>query len=149
MIPTRNSPVNSPENKNNPDVHTLPNIQYRFIHSFRTIESCDVRHTSLGVLNCLLIVITALYGLFYRCLYWAQCNSIMLSLSFILWLRFLRYWTYTLSLTYSLYIITIFMCKISSSICETLRGAKVGMLTHTYPHKPLRKIKVIHTQSPG
>ena len=25
---------------------------------------------------------------------------------------------------------------------STLRGDKVSMLTHTYPHKPLRKIKV-------
>ena len=31
----------------------------------------------------------------------------------------------------------------------SLGGDKVSMLTHTYPHKPLRKIKRDHMQSPG
>ena len=29
-----------------------------------------------------------------------------------------------------------------NDLTRTLRGDKVSMLTHTYPHKPLRKIKV-------
>ena len=29
-----------------------------------------------------------------------------------------------------------------SLVCRTLGGDKVGMLTHTHPHKPLRKIEV-------
>ena len=44
---------------------------------------------------------------------------------------------------FSLYLIRQFEPYIQlSTLCMPLEGDKVSMLTHAYPHKPMRKIKV-------
>ena len=42
-------------------------------------------------------------------------------------------------------------CTNRPTACPTIRNKSwnLSKLTHTYPHKPLRKIKSHHTQSPG
>ena len=59
------------------------------------------------------------------------------------------YKTYAYSYAYKKFFITSEITLLSTFVIQhiepiiTLGGDKVSMLTHTYPHKPLRKIKVI------